>query len=67
MLPILDQHEQIGERLEKKTKCKQIVMSLSMSNFHVRQKETPDAIAVMDNQRKLTLPRARRDVKCTRQ
>ncbi|MBQ4816178.1 non-ribosomal peptide synthetase [Bacillus pumilus] len=53
LLPILDQHEQI-ERLEKKDE----VQTNCHEPFHVQfsrqAKETPDAIAVMDNQRKLT-------------
>lgn len=38
LLHILDQHEQI-ERLEKKPKDKRIVMSHSMSNFHIRRRK----------------------------
>ncbi|MFJ6206412.1 non-ribosomal peptide synthetase [Bacillus pumilus] len=53
LLRILDQHEQI-ERLEKKDE----VQSNRHEPFHVQfsrqAKETPDAIAVMDDQRKLT-------------
>ncbi len=53
LLSILDQHEQI-ERLEKKDE----VQTNRHEPFHVQfsrqAKETPDAIAVMDDQRKLT-------------
>ncbi|MGE1211867.1 non-ribosomal peptide synthetase [Bacillus pumilus] len=53
LLRILDQHERI-ERLEKKDE----VQTNRHEPFHVQfsrqAKETPDAIAVMDDQRKLT-------------
>ncbi|MBZ9521407.1 non-ribosomal peptide synthetase [Bacillus safensis] len=53
LLHILDQHEQI-ERLEKKTEGQTNRHEPFHVQFSRQAKETPDAIAVMDDQRKLT-------------